>query len=698
MKASENQFLKFLQRTNQFRIPIYQRTYSWTRDQCTQLWEDIVRTASHHEEGGHFVGSIVYIESGVHHVSTVPELLVIDGQQRLTTLTLLLVAIGRALPPDEAGAEWTTKKLMNYYVFNREEEGSLRYKLALTMSDRETLRAIIDDRALPDSPSRRLLRNFEFFTDRIKAAHLSLDDVIKGLQRLMIVDIALDRTTDNPQLIFESLNSTGLALTQADLIRNYVLMGLSPDHQDALYASDWYPMEQGFGAEGYTLYFDRFVRDFLTLKTGRIPNIDQIYAAFREFARNDPRDIDALVSELRRYSRYFADVALERDEDPDVCRAIHDINTLRVDVAYPFIMHLADLRDRGAIDKAGLVKSLRLIESYVFRRLICGIPTNTLGKTFAALPAQVTANDPVESLEAALLLKDSYRRLPDDAEFKREFVVKDVYDLRNRNYLLRKLENHGRKETVEVEAYTIEHVMPQNPDLPPEWRAELGPEWQDVQTRYLHTIGNLTLTGYNSELSDRPFLEKQAMEGGFKNSPIYLNHDLARREHWNEADITDRARKLADRATSIWKSPALAYDVLDLYRPLTSMKEAEYNLDTHPHLTGATLSLFEELRKRTLNIDSSVVEEVRKLYVAYKAPSNFLDVIPQKGKLKLSLDIDIDNLVDPKEWGRDVRGVGHWGNGNVELTVSSPSDLEYAMTLVTQAYERQNDEAYDGTA
>jgi uncharacterized protein with ParB-like and HNH nuclease domain/predicted transport protein len=691
VKASEKSLLKFLQATNQFRIPIYQRTYSWTTDQCNQLWEDILRTTVEKSPGGHFVGSIVYIESGQYQVGAVPELLVIDGQQRLTTISLLLAALARVLPADDA--DMTSKKLSNYYLFNGEEQGPLRYKLVLTKGDQQTLRAIVDGDAQPEHPSRRLVRNFEFFTEKIAAAPLSAEEIATGIQRLMIVDIALDRTYDNPQLIFESLNSTGLELTEADLIRNYVLMGLDPDHQDALYTNHWYPMEQGFGAEGYTQYFDRFVRDFLTFRTGRIPKIDQIYQAFKEYARTANQSIDTLVSELQRFARYFAAFALEREEDKEIRAAYRDINTLRVDVAYPFLLHLSDLQDRGSIDKSEHLRTLRIVESYVFRRLICGIATNTLGNTFAALSGQVTANNPVESLEAALLLKESYRRFPDNAEFKREFLVKDVYNLRNRNYVLRKLENYRRKEPVDVETYTIEHVMPQNPELSLAWQSELGSQWQEVQAKYLHTIGNLTLTGYNSELSDRPFAEKQAIEGGFRDSPIRLNRDLAKRSSWTEADITDRARKLAETAFAVWQQVSLPSEVLDLYRPTPAVAGSLYTLDQHPHLVGESLALFEELRKRTLNIDSSVIEDIRKLYIAYKCPSNFLDVIPQKGKLKLSLAIDIEALIDPRGWGRDVRGVGHWGNGNVELTVASHVDLEYAMGLVRQAYEAQGGEA-----
>lgn len=690
MKASEKPLLKFLQGTNQFRIPIYQRTYSWTGDECRQLWLDILRASEDPSPGGHFVGSIVYVEAGQYQVGPVPELLVIDGQQRLTTVTLLLTALAKLMPA--TGAEMTGPKLANYYLFNPEEEGAQRYKLVLTRSDAATLKSIVDGEALPVQVSRRVQRNFEHFTEWLATAGVDPSKVFSGIQRLMVVDIALDRLYDNPQLIFESLNSTGLALTQADLIRNFVLMGLAPDHQDALYTNRWFPMEQAFGDQGYSVHFDRFVRDYLTLRTGRIPNIDRIYVAFKDHARALAGSIDDLVADLQRFAGFYASFALETEPDKALRAAYRDVNTLRVDVAYPFLLHLADLRERGLIDAQGHVHAVRLVEGYVLRRLICGIPTNTLGQTFAGLPALVSASSAIESLEAAMLLKDSYRRFPDDEEFRREFVAKDVYNLRNRNYILRKLENHARKEHVIVEDYTIEHVMPQNPDLSATWQAELGAEWKNVQARYLHTIGNLTLTGYNSELSDRPFAEKQSMTGGFKDSPIRLNRDLAKRDHWRQEDIQDRAAKLARRAAEVWPAPKLSPEVLEQYKPKQA-KGAAYTLADHAHLTGENLALFEELRKRVLNMDSSVVEEVQKLYVAFKSPSNFLDVIPQKGKLKLSIDIDIDNLDDPQEWGHDVSDVGHWGNGNVEFTISGPADLDYAMGLVGQAYEAQSTDA-----
>lgn len=689
MKASEKGFLKFLQGTNQFLIPIYQRTYSWTVDECAQLWDDIERTAMDPSPGGHFVGSIVYIESGLYQVGLVPQLLVIDGQQRLTTMSLLIAALARAMKAGGDTGEMTHKKLINYYLHNSEETGDSRYKLLLTKGDLATLTAIVDGRELPAGPARRLVRNFDFFSEKVKQSILTHDEIFNGLSRLMIVDIALDRAYDNPQLIFESLNSTGLELTQADLIRNFVLMGLEPAEQEALYTNHWFAMEQEFGGDAYTAYFDRFMRDYLTLKTGRIPNIDRIYVAFKEYRRDSGLDTAELVADIQRYSRYFVAIALEREKDKALREAIGDINTLRVDVAYPFLLHAYEMLANGSIDRSELLRILEIVESYVFRRVICGIPTNTLNKTFAALAEQLVPNSAVESMEAAFLLKDSYRRFPDDAEFQREFVTKDVYNLRSRNYLLRKLENHGRKERVDVEGYTIEHVMPQNEALSADWQSELGANWEEIQAQHLHTIGNLTLTGYNSELSDRNFTDKRDMPGGFKDSPIRLNHDLAHLEHWTEQEIRRRAKNLAGKAAGIWKSPKLAPEVVDLYRPPQAIPGKSYTLEDHPHLRGPMLDLFLELEKRILNIDSSVDEEVLKLYIAFKSSTNFVDAVPQSRKLKLSLNLGIDELDDPRGWGRDVSGLGHWGNGDVEITVESPAQIDYAMGLIHQAYEKQ---------
>ncbi len=693
MKATETKFLKFLEGRKQFIIPIYQRTYSWTTIQCAQLLKDILRVADDERSPGHFIGSVVYIEQGLYQATTIPQLLVIDGQQRLTSLMLLMGALGRALDIRGGQAEISRQKLNDYYLFNNLEEGEFRFKLLLTQSDKLTLMHILEARKLPEHVSQRLIENNRFFEEQLAKPEIDLVALYRGIAKLIIVDVSLDRNHDNPQRIFESLNSTGLELTKADLIRNYILMGLEPKHQDRLYNEYWYPMEQSFGQSNYATLFDRFMRDYLTMKNGVIPIIREVYTTFKDYAHSDRAGtVDDLVADISRYAQYFVNIEFGRENDSQLRKIFSDINTLKVDVAYPFLMDLYARYVSGELDRDSFVGILRLVESYVFRRAICGIPTSSLSNTFASLMRELNPANYLESCQAALMLKDSYRRFPDDAEFGREFPMKDIYHLRNRNYILRKLENEGRKETVVIDEYTIEHVLPQNPDLSSEWRAELGEDWKNIQATYLHTIGNLTLTGYNSELSDYSFLKKRDMEGGFRNSPIRLNRSLADLEHWTVTQIQERAQVLTRCASTIWPYPALDSVILERYHQQRNpVARSIYTLADHPNLTGATLELFEHLRKRILNLGSVVREEILKLYIAFKVDTNFVDIVPQRARLQVYLNMKFDQVVDPKKICRDVSGVGAWANGEVRFAVATVEDLDYAMDLIRQAFDQQAD-------
>lgn len=696
MKASEAQLLQFLRGPKQFIIPIYQRSYSWTLKECQQLWSDILRVARDETLSSHFIGSVVYVERGLYQVSSVPQLLVIDGQQRLTTLSLLVTALGRAAKASGNETEVSHRRLNNYYLFNPEEDGLLRYKLLLTESDRDTLLRIIDEQAPPEQPSRRIVDNLQFFEDQIQASGIDLSQLYAALQKLIIVDIALNRDHDNPQLIFESLNSTGLDLSQADLIRNYVLMGLSPNQQELLYMTHWRPMEQRFGHSDYVALFDRFMRDYLTLKTRQIPNVREIYQAFKAYAASSASgSIEEIVADIHRFSQYFVNMALERDPDPSIRAVFKNINELTVYVAYPFFLELYADYDAGVISRDELVAIVHVVESYIIRRAICGIPTNSLNRTFQTLGREIDRHHYVESSKAAFQLMESYRRFPTDEEFKREFAQRDIYTLTNRrNYILRKLENFDSREVVRVEACTIEHIMPQNENLSPAWRNDLGPEWKRIQDTYLHTVGNLTLTLYNPELSDRPFQQKRDMKGGFRDSNFRLSRDLVDLDSWTEPEIIDRSERLAALALRVWPAPSLSDEAIDRYRNKPKAGAgavAEYTLDNHPHLTGPMLDLFELLRSRLLDLDPSVTEDILKLYIAYKTTTNFVDVVPQKNRLRLSLNLEFSEIDDPRGWCKDVSNVGRWGNGDVEVGLSSPGQLDYIMFLVHQSFVRHAD-------
>ncbi|HRE93204.1 MAG TPA: DUF262 and DUF1524 domain-containing protein [Fimbriimonadaceae bacterium] len=691
MKAVEANLLKFIQSGEQFVIPIYQRTYSWQEQECEQLWQDIVRSAADSSITGHFVGSVVYIEEAQSNASRWSPYLVIDGQQRLTTVSLILAALGEALGEGETSDGFTARKIRNLYLTNPEETGERRFKLLLSQTDKPSLCAIVGQAPMPKESSIRVAANYEFFLKRLKGTQELQDRVWAGLAKLMIVDVSLTRGQDNPQLVFESLNSTGRELSQADLIRNYVLMSLEPDLQTRLYEQYWRPMEVEFGQEGYVWHFDGFMRHYLTVRTGEIPNVRDVYSAFKTYSQSGKVDgVEAIVTEIRDYARFFCAMALGTESDPELKLAFHDLRELRVDVAYPFLLELYADFHSGLLSKPDFLAAVRLVESYVFRRAICEIPTNSLNKTFATFGRDLKKDRYLESIQAKFLLLPSYRRFPRDDEFRRQLQVRDLYHFRSRSYWLRRMENHDRKERVPVDEYTIEHIMPQNEDMRPEWKIMLGEEWERIHGMRLHTLGNLTLTGYNTEYSDRPFHEKRDMKGGFAESPLRMNAGLGSLEVWDEEAILARAERLAGIACNVWESPKAESLNLNEFQPPKQAEATQYTLDSYPQLKSEPVkALFDAIRKEILGLDPVVAEVCRFGYVAYKAETNFVDVEPQSKRLKLFLNIPFADLNDSRGIARDVTNIGTWGNGDVEVVFDNLEEIPYVMGLVRQSFERQ---------
>jgi len=442
------------------------------------------------------------------------------------------------------------------------------------------------------------------------------------------------------------------------------------------------------------------MRHYLTVMTGEIANINAVYEAFKGHARtsraefaDDKSHIENLVREIRDYARHFCAMALGSESDNDLKLAFHDLRELKVDVAYPFLLELYHDYKAEMLSKADLLSSVRLVEAYVFRRAICAIPTNSMNKTFATFTKALKKDRYFESIQANFLGLPSYRRFPSDDEFRRDFQTRDLYNFRSRSYWLRRLENFGRKERVPVDEYTIEHILPQNENLSPKWREALGADWQRVQQTWLHTLGNLTLTAYNSDFSDRAFIEKREMpdapEKGLKQSPLKLNQGLATLETWNEKTIKSRASRLAEIGVGVWPAPKLPQDILDAYRPKADAV-AEYTIDDHPNLlTAAMQTVFESFRKAVLALDPCVIEDFRKLYVAYKAETNFVDIVPQSKRLRVSLNMRFAELNDPKGLCKDVTGIGRWGNGDVEVGLATLEEVPYVIGLVRQSLELQ---------
>ncbi|MDQ2888494.1 MAG: DUF262 and DUF1524 domain-containing protein [Chloroflexota bacterium] len=721
MRAAAANLLKILQGVKQFIIPIYQRTYRWELTNCQQFWNDVVAMAQNDSVPSHFIGSIVYVGNGAFQAASIVQLLLIDGQQRLTTLFLLLAALGQALAEtgDEAQSKITKQYIRNTYLFNSDEKGEQHYKLLLTQSDRETLIRILEGEDEPDTASAYIKQNYEFFKKQLRQSGIDPLTLYKGISKLTVVDISLE-PRDNPQLIFEGLNSTGVALSQADLIRNYVLMGLDSQEQEQLYRSYWYPMEQRFGHAQNDALFNRFMRDYLTIKskTGEIPTLDRVYAVFKSYQQsNNTVSMRELVADIYHYARHFADIAFAKDKDSEINQLFSALNTLQVYVAYPFLLEVYEDYKQERLVHQDFIAILKLVESYVFRRAICGLPTNSLNKIFATLAREIDREHYLASVEAAFLAKTATGRFPTDEEFRAEFVVKDMYNFRSRNYLLNRLENYRRKERVNIEEYTIEHIMPQNERLSKKWRDELGPDWRTVHAQYLHSIGNLTLTGYNSELSDRPFQDKRDMKDGFKDTPIRLSKGLAKLEHWNAEEIQKRARTLADTALKIWPAPAALLEqsvqivqtppqvlqapmqasevehIIHLPEPPVA---AGYTLESHlGHMQFDIRGIFERLRKRILNLDASVKEDVRKRSLVYSGTGSFVTIEPQRRKLVLTLNAKLNEIDDAQGTVKAlIDSASRASNGDIEIHITALNQIEDTLYLIHQAFERQIEEVY----
>jgi uncharacterized protein with ParB-like and HNH nuclease domain/predicted transport protein len=696
MKASEAEVLEFIKKSNQFVIPIYQRIYSWGERECRQLWDDILRAGLRAEMGGHFIGSVVYVDDHLGTTTQASPQLIIDGQQRLTTVTLILEALARQVGDGEPVEDFSAAQIRRYYLIDDLRKGINRYKLLLSQTDRTSLIALIDHSPAPANASIRIRENFDYFEEAIRREAHRIDAVCRGLKRLMVVEIHLERGIDDPQLIFESMNSTGKELSQGDRIRSFILMGLDPDLQERLYTNYWRPMEEEFGQEAYSQWFDAFMRHYLTIKMGEIPNINQVYEAFKDYAKSTytaTDQIESLVADIRRYSGWFCAMAFRKETDVALALAFRDLLDLNVDVAWPFLLELFEDYKNGILARDVFIAIVRLVESYVFRRSVCAIPTNSLNKTFATISKSIRKESYLESTRAAFLLLGSYKYFPGNEEFKRELQARDLYNYRLRSYMLGKLENHGHKERISIGDYSIEHIMPQNENLSEQWKLELGPDWKRVHEEWLHRLGNLTLTAYNSEYSNRSFADKRDREKGFRQSHLALNQGLAAITTWNEAAIKERAERLAELALEVWEAPKLPETVLVSYRPARGTATA-YSIQDHLFLTcGPAADLFKAFKQEVLDMDPDIAVVFLKVYVAFKAETNFVDVIPRARSILLSINLEFNEIDDPRGLCKNVSNQGHQGNGKVELELKAIGDLPYALGLVRHAFEKQMGES-----
>ena len=563
MKGTASHLLEFLEGARKrFIIPVYQRNYDWKRENCKQLFDDLVSVIKE-EKPTHFFGSIVS------YAHSRDEVVLIDGQQRITTISLILIAMinamkkGVCVPEDSRLAEI----LEDTYIVDKYRREERKVRLKPFRDDCTAFDRLIYNEEGEYIQDSKVTINYKYFYDRIvQQQELTLDDLYKAIDSLEIIDIELEpQHGDNPQLIFESLNSTGLDLTEADKIRNFVLMNLVPNIQEQFYDKYWNKIEKCSGNE-----LDSFVRNYLTIKQGIIPNQRKIYFAFKEYTKRYD-GIEEVLKEMLIYANTYRDIKEYQVGDKDTNEIAKRLDLLDMTVAYPFLMAFLVYAKEVELPLSEIHQVFACIETFIFRRLMCDLPTNALNKIFATLHGAVLKSKRDSDTYSSVMIyilesKKLSSSFPKDEEFINGFTTKKVYSMqaKNKMYIFERLENGSSVEkndvveNIEQGILTIEHIMPQT--LSNTWKQDLGADWEEIQEKWLHTISNLTLSGYNIKYSNRPFIEKRDMENGFKQSGLRLNHYIAQFDKWSEEELEQRKQELSRIAKAIWSYPETSFE------------------------------------------------------------------------------------------------------------------------------------------
>ena len=562
MKGSELRLIEYMEGSKKrFIIPVYQRNYDWKIENCKQLYDDLIQVIKNNSKT-HFFGSIVsvYEPSGRN-----TEFLIIDGQQRLTTMSLLFLALYNLLEEKIIISEDESLKDQIYedFLVDKYQPQEKRMKLKPIKNDQKAFSKLFNskDDYIKDS---NLTINYSYFYERIQKQEITIDELFDAICRLEIINITLNNE-DNPQLIFESLNSTGLDLSEGDKIRNYILMGLPKQKQDEYYEKYWNCIEK------CTKYdVSSFIRDYLSVKQLVIPSQKKVYINFKKYVEDSSLKIIEILEDLLSYAKRYNILLCGKTSSKELNSCINRLNRLETTVTRPFFLEVLRLYDENQINLNEVTEAFSITESYLFRRTICDLPTNALNKIFLLLNREImrydgTDSNYIEKLKFALLSKKDRARFPNDDDFSLMFTEKPIYQMNSKNkiYILERLENFGTLEDKDIYRhydegeYSIEHIMPQH--LTPAWIKELGDSYEEIHDTWLHRIANLTLTAYNSKYSNSTFVEKKTMKNGFEDSGIRLNTYVSKKDKWTLAELRDRNDYLLKRALDIWAFPSTNY-------------------------------------------------------------------------------------------------------------------------------------------
>ena len=682
MKGTECKFIKYMEGADKrFVIPVYQRNYDWKTENCKQLYDDLVKIIKEHRKS-HFFGSLVSVYNPDGHNE---EFLIIDGQQRLTTVSLLFLAMYNLIDKGIIVSETANLKqrIFEEYLVDKWKPEDTRIKLKPVKNDQKAFGKLFSDSTEHIRES-NLTVNYDYFYDRIQKQEITIDQLYDAICCLEIINIRLDRD-DNPQLIFESLNSTGLDLSEGDKIRNFILMGLPPKEQEVYYEKYWNKIEV------CTKYdVSAFIRDYLSVKQQIIPQQKKIYINFKEFVELGKIETESLLVEMLAYAKRYQILLDGKSGSAVLDTCIDRLNRLETTVTRPYFLEVLRLYSENKLTLAQVTEIFLTMENYLFRRTMCDLPTNALNKIFLMLHREIvrydgTEDNYVEKLKYALLSKKERARFPDDEEFKAAFAERPVYLMNSKNkiYILERFENFGTSEDKDVYrhcddgTYSIEHIMPQH--LTPVWQKELGDDYEQIHELWLHRMANLTLTAYNSKYSNSSFTEKKTMQNGFDDSGIRMNTWIAKKDKWTLKEIEERNEHLMGRALMIWARPTTAFKPVEKQLDSCTLEDDEI-------LSGRLIARFSY--KNTEQPVTSWVEMYQKvLKILYAEDKTIITKLAVSSEDNIALHFSMN----PTEFTKNVEigdGIFVWTNTNTQSKLSvlkrifklygaDPSDLVF---------------------
>ncbi len=657
MKGSEAKLVSYMQGSDKrFVIPVYQRNYDWKQENCKQLFDDLVKIIRK-DRKSHFFGSIV----SVHSDGEYNEFQVIDGQQRLTTISVLMLAMynlmkaGTIVPAQANLAD----KIYKTYLIDEWQEDETRIKLKPVKNDQKAFGMLFKEEEDYIRES-NLTINYNFFCSQIQKELISIDELYTAITRLEIINITLNHD-DNPQLIFVSLYSTGLALSEGDKIRNFILMGLPTKEQNTFYENYWNKIEV---CTAYDV--SAFIRDYLSVKQQAIPAMSKVYTTFKSYVEGGNIETEPLLSDMLAYAKRYQTLLRGKTQDKKLNACIDRLNRLETTITRPFFLEVLRLQEEAVLTLDEVRNIFQITESYLFRRTICDLPTNALNKIFLMLHREIIRFDGssskyVNKFIYALLSKNERGRFPRNAEFVEAFSARQIYQMNGKNkiYIFERIENDGTLEDKDIYrhcdegVYTIEHIMPQH--LTPAWTEALGSEYEAIHEEWLHRLANLTLTAYNSKYSNNSFEDKRDRKDGFKDSGLRMNTWIAQQSAWTIIEIKARNEMLMQRVVDIWSLPETDY------------KPAEKQLDTYTleddvDLSGRDILKF-EYKKTVQPVASWIDMQIQVLKMLHEEDGSVLSLL------------------------------AHTKDSDNELNVfvsDNPADLRKAVQIVDEIYLERN--------